>query len=39
MSLPLSGRTISDREDPNLDTVAHCMDQEGQELRKRPGRK
>eukprot|EP00076_Gallus_gallus_P015519 XP_015134571.1 dual oxidase 2 [Gallus gallus] len=31
--------TISDREDPNLDTVAHCMDQEGQELRKRPGRK
>ncbi|XP_035191640.1 dual oxidase 2-like [Oxyura jamaicensis] len=32
--------TISDGEkDPNLDTVAHYKDREGQELRKRPGRK
>ncbi|XP_021263300.1 dual oxidase 2 [Numida meleagris] len=31
--------TISDGEDPNLGTVAHYMDREGQELRKRPGRK
>ncbi|XP_048812014.1 dual oxidase 2 [Lagopus muta] len=31
--------TTSDREDPNQGMVAHCMDQEGHELRKRPGRK
>uniref|UniRef100_A0A8C3Q0S5 NAD(P)H oxidase (H2O2-forming) n=1 Tax=Chrysolophus pictus TaxID=9089 RepID=A0A8C3Q0S5_CHRPC len=31
--------TISDREDPNQGMVAHCMDREGHELRKRPGRK
>ncbi|XP_042680572.1 dual oxidase 2 [Centrocercus urophasianus] len=31
--------TTSDREDPNQGMVAHCMDREGHELRKRPGRK
>ncbi|XP_065589784.1 dual oxidase 2 [Cyrtonyx montezumae] len=31
--------TISDGEDRNLNTVTRNMDQEGQELRKRPGRK
>ncbi|XP_072201624.1 dual oxidase 2 isoform X2 [Excalfactoria chinensis] len=30
---------ISNREDPNLGVMAHCMDREGLELRKRPGRK
>ncbi|KAJ7410998.1 Dual oxidase 2 [Willisornis vidua] len=31
--------TISEEEkDPNLDTVSHYMEREGQELRKRPGR-
>ncbi|OXB56750.1 hypothetical protein ASZ78_008517 [Callipepla squamata] len=34
-----SRRTISDGEDRNLNTVTRNMDQEGQELRKRPGRK
>ncbi|NXE46113.1 DUOX2 oxidase, partial [Casuarius casuarius] len=35
-----SGRTISDKEEgPNLETVAQYMEQEGQELRKRLGRK
>ncbi|XP_061205838.1 dual oxidase 2 isoform X4 [Neopsephotus bourkii] len=33
-------RTISEEEnDPNLDIANHYMEQEGQELRKRPGRK
>ncbi|XP_042741637.1 dual oxidase 2 [Lagopus leucura] len=31
--------TTSDREDPNQGMVAHCVDREGHELRKRPGRK
>ncbi|XP_010715457.1 dual oxidase 2 [Meleagris gallopavo] len=31
--------TISDGEDPNQGMVAHCMDREGHELKKRPGRK
>uniref|UniRef100_A0A8B9P2S0 NAD(P)H oxidase (H2O2-forming) n=1 Tax=Apteryx owenii TaxID=8824 RepID=A0A8B9P2S0_APTOW len=36
----LFGRTISDREEsPNVETVAQYMEQEGQELRKRLGRK
>ncbi|NXK37312.1 DUOX2 oxidase, partial [Piprites chloris] len=36
----ISNRTLSEEErDPNLDTVSHYMEQEGQELRKRPGRK
>ncbi|NWQ59700.1 DUOX2 oxidase, partial [Neopipo cinnamomea] len=36
----ISNRTISEEErDPNLDTVSHYMEQEGQELRKRPRRK
>ncbi|NWX18100.1 DUOX2 oxidase, partial [Aegotheles bennettii] len=35
----MSNRTISEEEkDPNLDTVSHYMEREGQELRKRPGR-
>ncbi|NWT05500.1 DUOX2 oxidase, partial [Mionectes macconnelli] len=35
----ISNRTISEEErDPNLDTVSHYMEREGQELRKRPGR-
>ncbi|OXB81937.1 UNVERIFIED_CONTAM: hypothetical protein H355_004020 [Colinus virginianus] len=32
-------RTISDGEDRNLNTVTRDVDQEGQELRRRPGRK
>ncbi|NXJ11643.1 DUOX2 oxidase, partial [Odontophorus gujanensis] len=39
MSVPLSDRTTSDGEDRNLKTVTRNVDQEGQELRKRPGRK
>ncbi|NXG16772.1 DUOX2 oxidase, partial [Grallaria varia] len=36
----VSNRTISEEEnDPNLDTVSHYVEREGQELRKRPGRK
>ncbi|NWS75108.1 DUOX2 oxidase, partial [Crotophaga sulcirostris] len=36
----LSSRTISDEEkDPRLDIVNHYVEQEGQELRKRPGRR
>ncbi|KAM7039506.1 dual oxidase 2 isoform 2-T3 [Acridotheres tristis] len=31
--------TISEEKDPNLDTVSHYVEQKGQELRKRPGRK
>ncbi|NWQ96895.1 DUOX2 oxidase, partial [Burhinus bistriatus] len=35
----LFNRTISDEgKDPNLDTVGHYVEREGQELRKRPGR-
>ncbi|NWU65295.1 DUOX2 oxidase, partial [Pterocles burchelli] len=35
----LSNRTISEEEkDPNLDTMSHYVEREGQELRKRPGR-
>ncbi|NXJ70681.1 DUOX2 oxidase, partial [Rostratula benghalensis] len=36
----LSNRTISDEEnDPSQDTVNHYVEREGQELRRRPGRK
>ncbi|NXG55440.1 DUOX2 oxidase, partial [Hemiprocne comata] len=36
----ISNRAISEEEkDPNLDTMSHYMDPEGQELRKRPGRR
>ncbi|NXM26167.1 DUOX2 oxidase, partial [Oxyruncus cristatus] len=36
----VSNRTTSEEErDPNLDTVSHYMEREGQELRRRPGRK
>ncbi|KFP81520.1 Dual oxidase 2 [Acanthisitta chloris] len=35
----VSNRTISEDQDPNLDTVNHNMEREGQELRKRLGRK
>ncbi|NWV18318.1 DUOX2 oxidase, partial [Origma solitaria] len=30
--------TISEKKDPNLDTVSHYMERKGQELRKRPAR-
>lgn len=36
----ISNRTISEEEkDPNVDTVSHYVEREGQELRKRQGRK
>ncbi|KFP29963.1 Dual oxidase 2, partial [Colius striatus] len=36
----VSNRTVSEEEkDPNVDTVTHYTEQDGQELRKRPGRK
>lgn len=35
----VSNRTISEEKDPNLDNVSHYVEQEGQELRRRPGRK
>ncbi|NXS61506.1 DUOX2 oxidase, partial [Brachypteracias leptosomus] len=35
----IPNRTISEeKEDPNLDTMSHYVEREGQELRKRPGR-
>ncbi|XP_023790135.1 dual oxidase 2-like [Cyanistes caeruleus] len=33
------GTISEEKKDPNLDAVGHYMEQEGQELRKRPGRK
>ncbi|NXJ82003.1 DUOX2 oxidase, partial [Trogon melanurus] len=36
----ISNRAISEEEkDPKLDTTIHCVEREGQDLRKRPGRK
>ncbi|NXF70647.1 DUOX2 oxidase, partial [Sclerurus mexicanus] len=38
--ISISNRTISEEEkDPNLDTVSHYVEREGQELRRRQGRK
>uniref|UniRef100_A0A803VXV7 NAD(P)H oxidase (H2O2-forming) n=1 Tax=Ficedula albicollis TaxID=59894 RepID=A0A803VXV7_FICAL len=33
------GTISEEKKDPNLDTMSHFMEQKGQELRKRPGRK